>query len=324
LALLLSIFPLIWLTTRSVTIHPAQFSRSDFKQLWAFALPFAIGNIAFWALNLSDRYIIELYRGSYEVGLYAVANKISGRTVQLLVYLFFLVPAPMLSRLWEERGREATEEALTAFTRVFFLIIIPSVVGLTVVAAPLVRLLADKAYFGGYPAIWLVACAVMAWGLNNLGCTGCLVANRTRLVARNQILAAVANLILNLLLIPAFGFMGAALSTLLSFSLLAGLQAITSARFLTWRWPLGSILRVLAASVAMAATVLLLQAGLRSDMAIWQMVYLLLSIITGAVVYGAVLWAMGELSPQQLLDLFRSDHHREVTNPVSGETELKV
>lgn len=323
LALLLSIIPLVWLTTRSIAIRPAHLNRSDFKQLWAFALPFAIGNIAFWALNLSDRYIVELFRGSYEVGLYAIANKISGRTVQLLVYLFFLVPAPMLSRLWEERGREATEEALTAFTRVFFLIIIPAVVGLSVVAAPLVRLLASEAYFGGYPAVWLVACAVMAWGLHNLGCTGCLVANRTRLIARNQILAAVTNLILNLILIPAFGFMGAALSTLLSFSLLAGLQAITSARFLTWRWPFGSLWRVLAASAAMAASGLLIQVGLRSDTTAWQVVSLLLSIVVGALVYGLVLWALGEITPKQLLGFFRADRRPAATNPVTSEAGLK-
>ena len=210
LGLLLPIIPLVWLTTRSVAIRPAHLNRSDFKQLWAFALPFTIGNIAFWSLNLSDRYIVELFRGSYEVGLYSVANKISARSIQLLVDLFFLVPAPMICRLWEERGRQATEEALTAFTRMFFLMIIPAVVGLAVVAAPLVRLLADEAYFGGYPAIWLVACASMALGLSDLGSIGCMVTNRTRLIARNQCLAAVASLILNLILVPTFGFMGAA------------------------------------------------------------------------------------------------------------------
>jgi O-antigen/teichoic acid export membrane protein len=323
LGLLLPIIPLGWLTTRSVTIRAAHLNAADFKQLWAFALPFTIGNIAFWSLNLSDRYFVELFRGSYDVGLYSVANKISWRTVQLLVNLFFLVPAPMLSRLWEERGRQATEEVLTAFTRIFFLMLIPAVVGLTAVAAPLVRLLADKAYFGGYPAIWLVACASMALGLSDLGSIGCMVANRTRLIARNQILAAVTNMILNLILIPAYGFMGAAWSTLLSFLLLAGLQAISSTRFLTWRWPVKSLWRVLGASAAMAVSVLLLQAGLRSDTTIWQAVSLLLSVTVGVLIYASVLWALGEITPRQLLDLFRADHGRAVDNPVTVETELK-
>ena len=180
LGTLLLIVPLLWLTTRTISIRPAHFNPSDFKQIWAFALPFTIGNLAFWSLNLSDRYLINMLRGSYEVGLYAVANKISWRTVQLLVNLFFLVPAPIISRLWEEHGRQATEEALTAFTRMFFLMVIPAVVGIAVVAAPLLRLLADEAYFAGYSAIWLVACASMGLGLSDLGSTGCMVTNQSR------------------------------------------------------------------------------------------------------------------------------------------------
>lgn len=323
LGLLLPIIPLIWLTTRSVPIRSTHVHRSDLKQLWAFALPFTIGNIAYWTLSLSDRYIVQMFRGSYEVGLYSVANKISWRTVQLLVHLFFLVPAPIVCRLWEERGRQATEDALTVFTRVFFLILIPAVTGLSVVAAPLVRLLVDEAYFGGYPAIWLVACGSMALGLSDLGSIGCLVTNRTRLIARNQCLAALANLILNLILIPALGFMGAALSMLLSFSLLAGLQAITSARFLTWRWPLVSLRHVLMASAVMCASVFLLQVGLRSDTTFWQVVSLLISIMTGALIYGLVLWALGEISPQQLLGHFQADHRPAATNPIADETGEK-
>jgi O-antigen/teichoic acid export membrane protein len=323
LALLLLIFPLFWLTTRSVAIRSAHFDRSDFRQVWSFALPVTVGNIAFWTLSLSDRYIVELFRGSYEVGLYSVANKISSRTILLLVSLFILVPNPIICRLWEERGRQATEEALTAFTRMLFLMVIPAVVGLAIVAAPIVRLLADEAYFGGHRAIWLVACASMALGLIELARIGCLVTNRTGLIARNQCVAAGANLILTLILVPAFGFVGAALSAAVSFSLLTGLHAITSARFLTWRWPLTSLWRVLTASAVMSAAVLLLQAGLRSDTKVWQAVSLVLSIVVGALIYGSVLWVLGEISPQHLLDSFQANRRSAATNPVTGETGRK-
>jgi len=323
LALLLPIIPLVRLTTRSVAIRPSHFKRSDVNQLWRFAWPMTVGNIGYWGLALSDRYVLGLFRGSHEVGLYSLAYRISSRSIALLVGLFLLAPRPVIFRAWEERGRQATEEALATITRMFFLMIIPAVIGLGIVAAPLVRLLADEAYFGAYTAIWLVAFASMALGLGELGSMGCLVTNRTRLIARNLCVTAGANLILNLILVPALGFMGAALSAVVSFSLLAGLQAITSARFLTWRWPLRSLWRVLAASAAMSASVLLVQAGLRSDTTIWQAVNLLLSITVGALIYGSVLWVLGEISPRQLLDLFRADRRQAATDPVTGETGRK-
>ena len=123
------------------------------------------------------------------------------------------------------------------FPRLFCLMIIPSVVGLSLVAAPLVRLLADEAYYSGYTAIWLVAIASMGFGLSDLGSYGCMVTNRTRLIARSQCLAAGAGLILNFILVPFLGFMGAALSAAIAFGLLALLQARYSARYLTWHWP---------------------------------------------------------------------------------------
>jgi len=319
LALLISVVPLIWLTTHSMAIGSAQVNRDDFRQLWAFSLPYSIGNLAFWTLSLSDRYIVEAFRGSYEVGLYAVANKISSRSIQLLVSLFFLVPAPIVSRLWEERGRQPTEEALTTFTRMFLLMVVPAVVGLAVVAVPLVGLLADEAYFSGHTAIWLVACAAMGLGLSDLGSIGCMVTNHTRLIARNQCIAAGVGLVLNLILVPALGFLGAAVSAAISFLLLAALQAFSSRPFLTWRWPLGSLWRVAVASGAMACAVLLLQMALRSDTTGWQITYLLLSILAGALIYGVVLWALGEVSPRQLLDLLAANRSRVPSSPVTGD-----
>lgn len=316
LGLVFSLPPLIWLTTRGVPLSSARIDRADFKQLWAFALPFTIGNLAFWTLSLADRYIVEMFRGSYEVGLYSVASKISWRSIQLLVNLFFLVPAPVISRLWEEKGRQATEDALTSFTRIFFLMVIPSVVGLAAVAAPLLRLLADESYFGGYPAIWLAAITSMALGLSDLGSSGCLVMNRTRLIARNQCIAAGTGLILNFILVPILGFMGAALSGALAFFLLAGLQAITSARYLTWRWPLTSLWHVLVASAAMAAVVLLVEAGLPADTTTWQIINLLISIVVGALIYGLGLWILGEISSAHLMEFFRAD-----TRQPTSETE---
>lgn len=323
LGLLLPIIPLVWLTTRSVTIRPAQLNRSDLKQLWAFALPYTMGNIAFWTLSAADRYIVQMFRGSYEVGLYGVASKMSARSIQLLVGLFILVPAPFICRLWEERGRQATEEALTAFTRMFLLIIIPAVSGLAVVAAPLLRLLTDEAYYGGYPAIWLVACASMGMGLSDLGSSGCMVTNHTNLIARNQCVAAGVGLALNLILVPILGFMGAALSAAISFLLLAGLQAFSSRRFLTWRWPLTSLWRVLTASTVMCVSVFFIQTGLPSNTTVWQVVSLLLSIMSGALIYGAMLWTLGEISPKNLLDYLPAGRRPTATNPITGDAGEK-
>jgi hypothetical protein len=150
-----------------------------------------------------------------------------------------------------------------------------------------------------------------------------LVTNQTRLIARNQCLAAGAGLLLNMALVPLLGFMGAGVSAVIAFSVLAGLQAITSARFLTWRWPLTSLWRVLAASAAMSLSVLLLQAGFRSHSPTWQTAGLLISIFIGALIYGIMLWVLKEISLQQFFGFFRPDQRQSSVHKVVGETGQK-
>ncbi len=300
LALLIAAGPLYWLATRGLSVRVLAPPPDAVRRMWRYALPLTAGNIAFWSLRLADRYIIQGFRSTYEVGLYSVSYNLSARSIDLVVGLFFLVPGPIIMRLWEEQGRVAAEEALASITRLFFMLIVPAVAGLAVTAAPLVRLLADAAYFDGHRAIWLVACASMAFGLGQLGSFGLLLENKTGLVARNQFLVTGLSVGLNILTVPIWGFMGAALSAAVSFTLLAGLQSACSARYLTWRWPVKSFLHVVAAAVTMAGVVaLFLEAfgGYDARTSSGTLVLVCLTaVIIGMVSYGFILVALGEFS----------------------------
>lgn len=300
LTLLLVAGPLYRLATRGLDVRMLAPSPDAVHRMWRYALPLTAGNIAFWSLRLADRYIIQGFKGSYEVGLYSVSYNLSARSIDLVVGLFFLVPGPIVMRLWEEQGRVAAEDALISITRLFFILIVPAVAGLSVTAAPLVRLLADSAYFDGHRAIWLVACTSMVFGLGQLGSFGLLLENKTRLVARNQFLATGLSIALNILTVPIWGFIGAALSATVSFMLLAGLQSACSARYLTWRWPVKTLLHVIAASVTMAGVVALFlkaSGGYDTQTASGTLALVCLAaVIVGIASYSFMLLALGEFS----------------------------
>ncbi len=303
LALLIPIVPLVLLTTGRTGVRREHIDRAAINHLWRYAWPLALGNLALWSLRLSDRYIIEAFRGTYEVGLYSVSYNISGRSIDLVVGLFLMVPGPILMRTWEERGRRATEESLTMITRMFLMFVIPAVVGISIIAAPVVSLLADKPYFEGYRAIWLVAISSMAFGLGQLGSLGILVSNRTRLITITQFIAAGASLAISFLTVPIFGYMGAAASAAVSFCILAGSQGILSSRFLTWRWPVKSLVRILAASGVMAVAMLLVQALIDSGTSLSQAITVMAAVLVGGLAYGIGLWVFREISPAALIRL---------------------
>ncbi|WP_119069590.1 lipopolysaccharide biosynthesis protein [Aggregatilinea lenta] len=311
IAMLIPAILLLGMTRRGVPVKTSNVTMPDLRIMFMYALPLSMGNIAAWGLRLADRYIIKIFEGSYEVGLYGVSYNISARSIELLVGLFLLVPAPILFRLWEEKGREETEHAITIFSRVFFVMVIPAVVGLWVLAKPMVGILADEEYYEGYKAVGLVAAGTAAFGLSQLASYGTLVSNRTRAIAVNQFIAVIISLALNFLLVPHIGFMGAAWAAAISFVALSVLQARSSAQFLTLRLPWRSLANALAASAVMGFAVWAVAYTLngydRDATAVTRAIVIFGGAGVGVVVYGLVLWILGEFTPGKFRELLSGD-----------------
>ena len=310
-AMLIPVLLLIGMTRRGVPVRASSVTMPDLKLMYMYALPLSMGNVAAWGLRLADRYIINRFEGSYEVGLYGVSYNISARSIELLVGLFLLVPAPILFRLWEEKGREETEHAISIFARVFFVMVIPAVVGLWVLAKPMVGILADEEYYEGYKAVGLVAAGTAAFGLSQLASYGTLVSNHTRAIAINQFIAVAISLALNFLLVPHIGFMGAAWAAAISFVALSVLQARSSAQFLTLRLPWRSLFNAMAASAVMGLAVWgvvhVLHGYDRDATAATRAIVILGGAGVGVVVYGLVLWILGEFTPGKFRELLSGD-----------------
>lgn len=299
LALAILLIPLYWLSMRGVSLRHTQLSAPTMTTILRYVSPLLMGNIAIWGLRLADRYIIEGFRGAAEVGLYSVSYNIASGSIDLIVALFMLVPGPILMRLWEESGRKSAEDALTEITRLFFVLAIPAVVGLWVMAAPVTRLLADAAYYDGYRAMGLVALSSFAFGLAQFGSFGLNIANRTLVIARNEALAAVCCLAADFILIPRWGFMGAAVSACGAYILLAALMAYHSRQWLSWHWPWRTLVHSLIAAGAMVLVVWI--GGQVSGIygtgkeTIQLLGTMLLLIGGGAAIYFAVLILLGEI-----------------------------
>lgn len=298
LALALALPFLLFLTTRGVSIHPQHFRPQDGLQMWRYAWPLTLGNIAMWGLRLSDRYIISFFRPASEVGLYSVAYNISDKSIDMLVALLLLSMGPMVMNTWESQGREATEKTLAMITRLFLILCLPAAAGLSLLAFPFVALFTAEAYHEGYRIVGYIAFSSFAWGLSRVAGIGILIKKETRQIAINQIVAALANLCLNLVVVPRFGFVAAGITTLIGYIVLFGLQAYTSRLYLTWQFPFRTLQNVVVATACMGLVVwgVYAVAGYRGDLH-WG--YLFLSIVMAALVYFASLLLLGEANEEE-------------------------
>jgi len=162
-----------------------------------------------------DLLLLQPMRGEREVGYYAAAYKFVdafGIISSTVTFALF----PLISRLAQEASEEARRTYLTALRTLLFLSI-PCVLLVTACAYPAVHLL------GGAEFVPMASdtLRVLIWFLpmsyaNGLTQYVLVATGQVRLIAIGFIVGLVLNVVMNLIVIPPFGVLGAAATTVVS------------------------------------------------------------------------------------------------------------
>ena len=295
--------PFLWLSSvGKPRILPISIDGTMVRAMGKYSFPLVLSNLAGWILGLSDRYIIKLLRGSDEVGIYSASYNISQRTIALFISLFIMALSPIIIHSWEKEGREAVRGHLTGVTRVFLIICIPAVIGLSVLAKPLIGLLLPETYQLGYRIIPFVVAGGFFLGAQQIYQSSFILHKKTLPVLVYFVIAAGINIILNFIFIPKYGYLAAAVTTLLSYLLLFILILYGGRKYLSWTFPGKTFFRVLLAAIIMG--VISYYFGHKfTDSAITNLV---LGVLSGGIIYFAVLYVLGEFSFRELRQVFAS------------------
>lgn len=269
------------------------------REMAKYSFPLVLANLAAWILSLSDRYILELFRGSNEVGIYSVSYQISEYSILLVASLFTFAFNPLAIIIWEKQGCEAAQEFLHKGTRYFLLLCIPVVVGISVLRDPVVFILAAPGYYEGAKVIPLVTLGGLFLGLQQRFSAGLSFYKKTHLSMFCTIAAGLLNLGLNFLLIPKYGYIAAAATTLVSYAFLLLLMIFVSRRFFVWEFPFKSLGRITFASLIMALVVYPIGNSITSS----ALVNLIMGITVGAIVYIAILFMLREHRKEEIQEL---------------------
>lgn len=298
LALFLVLPLLVVSATKEASLNLRFFNRTEAIKMWSFAWPLAIGNVAMWGLRVSDLFIINIFRSEREVGLYSVSYNLSSRSIELLVALFLLSVSPLIFKTWESEGRESTEKALTMVTRVYLIFCLPAAVGLVVLAFPFVALLTTPDYYEGYKIVGFIVFSSFAWGLANIAMMGLAIKKKAGRLGANQIMAALVHIVLQLFLVPRFGYFASAISTLIGYTILLILQATASRPYLKWHFPFKTLRHTFISSVFMGLVAWAIY-GISAKGSKILPFSLILSISVATLLYFISLWALGEVKDEE-------------------------
>ena len=179
------------------------------------AAPLLLSGGMFFLHSRTDILMIGLFESADQVGIYQVASKSSG------VLLFFLtliaaVIAPYVASLYSAGENKTLQRVLSYSVGFAFLATLPAVLILFFFGEALVTLIFGLDYSPAYtPMVILAAGYFFSVCMGSCG----LVLNMTGFEKKGAIglgISSVANVALNLLLIPQMGIQGAALATAIS------------------------------------------------------------------------------------------------------------
>jgi O-antigen/teichoic acid export membrane protein len=137
------------------------------------------------------------------------------------------------------------------------LLYVPATVGLFLVAEPLVRHVFGQAYLGAAPVLQVMSLYVLVNAVSKITSDGLDFLGQASERAKVKTAMAVANFVLNLLFIPAFGVVGAAMATVLTYTVytLANVYIIGQELPIRFTETVGTLSGITAVSVVMGVGV---------------------------------------------------------------------
>ena len=263
------------------------------KDALRYALPLLPAGLSVWVLDRSDRLVIGHFMGPESVGVYSANYALAG------LLMLFQTPLqvtllPKVSSLWNS-DRASAVRYVSLSNKLFLTFAVPFVVGAPLVARPLLaRLGNEQISAGGGLLTFLIAAGVTAWGVSVMLTQIFYGARRTLPVGVVTVAAALLNLLLNFLLVPAWGVAGAALATLVSYALSCAALCALSLKVARLDFYAPHLLKCAAASLAMWVVLRALVSLSERTPALGA------AIVAGVATYFASLWLLKAFEPSEL------------------------
>lgn len=200
------------------------------KEFWklslSLSLPLVGYQIASQILNVSDRMMISKMIGNSEVGIYSTLYTVSSLSTMVwgAINSSFV---PFLFQNIDDKNRK-NDIANVAFKMLASYAVVAILV--TFLAPEIVFILATPEYYEAKMIMPPIAAGIFFIALTQIYSNIVVYYKKTKYVMYPSLLAAITNIALNYVFIGKFGYMAAAYTTLISYVLLAVLQAFWAMR----------------------------------------------------------------------------------------------
>lgn len=227
-----------------------------------------------------DLTIIGFTMTNWDVGIYSVATKIYTIVKNILNAIIMVV----LPRLAYYKGNDKSDDYKKLLFRLMdeeIILIIPAIFGLIFLSTNIILLISGVNYIEASPVLKILSLAIIFSSLAIVIDQGILIIfNDEKYLLKMTVISAVVNVLLNIILIPSYGIIAAAWTTLISQSYIFFAGLLRSKKFVKLKFNSKNTFQSFVASTGMGIILYSLQLT-----SISSSILLILSTILGFSVY---------------------------------------
>lgn len=278
----------------SIIFKQIGFARPRFSRIKVYlkwGIPLTPNSAIAWIISASDRYIVNYFMGVSAAGIYNAADLMGGYAA-LALSPVSIVLFPRISKSYDEGKLDECRDYFKYSFKYLMMFSIPSAVGLSLLAKPLLRILTTPVFLIGSPLVALAALGALASCLYQTLVYIIYLVGKTQIEIRLLTIAAVLNIMLNIILIPSIGIIGAEVASIIAYTVLGGLSLMVVHKYFKFDLSLTFLTKCALSSGFMALCIWLINPQ--------SVLLVALSILIGIITYFIILICVKGLSKSEL------------------------
>ena len=267
------------------------------KQFFRYGFPMIGWFLGAELLSITDRYLIQLLRNSNEVGIYSSNYNLVASAMALIAMPLLTAAHPLLMKAGTtvSNQKERVQNLITLFSRYFLILAFPIILYVIIFSKEFANLFLGAEYRQGSAIIPIALISIFIWYFAMFGHKGLEYREKTNIMFLYVMICTIAKIILNLIFIPKYGYIAAAFTTLVCFTIYPILVYVGTRTDIKWLIPWRSIMKIFLASLF--TVIFLVPLKFLSIYFLWKLV------IAGIVllpIYGFSLYLVSEFKAYEL------------------------
>jgi polysaccharide biosynthesis protein len=209
---LIPFFFIYWvIIARNATLN---FNFTELKKGLAFSAPLLPGSLAYLALSLSDRIILERFVPISQIGIYSLAYTLA-LTLNIVIQGFYKAVEP---EIFQHYGKADFNIFIRKTQNTFFFVVYIGAMLITLFSQEVFKIMASKDFYEGYLLVPILMIGVIMTGQNVIFGGIIIAEKKNKIMGFATMIGAIISVLFNLSLMKYGGIYIAAISSAVSFA----------------------------------------------------------------------------------------------------------